>query len=111
MSHDHYGRALSDACSGYAALRPPNRVSISTGAANNLVLKQTGGAASPWSGTETPYMVEPMDMLVSRQDDSVILIGPARTGKTAGMLLGWMVQRGQRPGRHAVHSNEQGQSA
>lgn len=90
MSHDHYGRALSDACSGFAALRPPNRVSISTGAANNLVLKQTGGAASPWSGTETPYMVEPMDMLASRQDDSVILIGPARTGKTAGMLLGWM---------------------
>lgn len=90
MSHAHYGRALSDACSGYAALRPPNRVSISTGAASNLVIKQTGGAASQWSPNETPYMVEPMDMLASRQDDSVILIGPARTGKTAGMLLGWM---------------------
>ena len=90
MSHAHYGRALSDACSGFEALRPPNRVSISTGAANNLVIKQTGGAAAPWSPNETPYMVEPMDMLASRQHEAVIFVGPARTGKTAGMLLGWM---------------------
>lgn len=81
MSRDHYGRALSDACSGYEALRPPNRVSIAEGAEANLVIKQTGGAASPWSAAETPYMVEPMNSLASRQHEAVVFVGPARTGK------------------------------
>jgi phage terminase large subunit GpA-like protein len=90
MSEAHYGRALSDACSGFEALRPPNRVSISKGAAANLVIKQTGGSASPWSAEETPYMVEPMDALASRHHEAVVFVGPARTGKTAGLLLGWM---------------------
>ena len=36
---DHFSLALSDACSGYQALKPPNRVSVSRGAADNLVIK------------------------------------------------------------------------
>lgn len=90
MSADHYGRALSDACSGFEALRPPNRVSISQGAQDTLVIKQTGGSAAAWNPSETPYMVEPMDMLASRQHEAGVFVGPARTGKTAGLLLGWM---------------------
>ena len=86
----HYGRALSDACSGYAALKPPNRMRISQGAAKNLVIKQTGGSGGAWDASETPYMVAPMDALASRQHEAVIFVGPARTGKTAGLLLGWM---------------------
>lgn len=87
---DHFGRALSDACSGYQALRPPNRMRISEGAAKNLVIKQVGGGGGPWSPSDTPYMVEPMDRLASRKHEAVIFVGPARTGKTAGLLLGWM---------------------
>lgn len=87
---DHYGRALSDACSGYAAFKPPNRVSISQGAKQNLKIKQTGGSTDAWDATETPYMVKPMDTLASRVHESVVFVGPARTGKTAGLLLGWM---------------------
>lgn len=90
MTTEHYGRALSDACSGFSALRPPNRVSVSRGAANNLVIKQTGGSGGAWDATETPYMVEPIDALASRQHEAVVFAGPARTGKTAGLLLGWM---------------------
>ena len=90
MSHEHFGRALSDACSGFEALKPPNRVTVSQGAADTLVIKQTGGAASPWSAEETPYMPEPMNALASRKHEAVVFVGPARTGKTAGLLLGWM---------------------
>lgn len=86
----HFGRAYSDACSGFQALRPPTRMPISAGAAKNLVIKQTGGAGGPWSASETPYMVEPMDVLASRTQEACIFVGPARTGKTAGLLLGWM---------------------
>lgn len=86
----HYSSALSDACSGYAALKPPNRVTVSQGAQQTLVIKQTGAAGGPWDPHETPYMVHPMDSLASRRHDAVVFVGPARTGKTAGLLLGWL---------------------
>ena len=90
MSDAHFATAYADACSGFRALKPPNRVTVSQGAAENLVIKQTGGSAGAWDATETPYMLAPMDTLASRKHDSVVFVGPARTGKTAGLLLGWM---------------------
>ena len=75
--------------SGADAFRPPKRVSVSQGAAQNLVFQQTGGYSGNWSATEAPYMIEPMDMLASRRHESVCFVGPARTGKTAGLLDGW----------------------
>jgi hypothetical protein len=76
-----YSVALGDMCMGYSALKPPKRVSVSMGAAENLIIKQPGAAGGPWSGAETPYMIEPMDMLASRRHEAVVFAGPARTGK------------------------------
>lgn len=90
MSDPHYPTAYADACSGYRALKPPNRVSISQGVAQNLIIKQTGGSGGAWDASETPYMVHAMDSLASRQHEAVVFVGPARTGKTAALLLGWM---------------------
>ncbi|MEO7231701.1 MAG: terminase gpA endonuclease subunit [Polaromonas sp.] len=90
MSGDHYAVALADICASHEALRPPQRMRVSEGARNNLIIRQTGTAGGPWSPEETPYMVEPMDMLASRKHEAVAFAGPARTGKTAGLLLGWM---------------------
>ncbi len=87
---DHYGTALADACGGFAALKPPNRMSVSQGAADNLVIQQTGAPKTKWSPEETPYMVHPVDSLASRKHEATVYVGPARTGKTAGLLLGWM---------------------
>jgi len=90
MDQSHYGRALSDVCSGYEAFKAPNRVTISEGAAKNLIIKQTGGAATAWSASATPYMVAPLNSLASRLHEATVFVGPARTGKTAGLLVGWM---------------------
>lgn len=90
MSGNAYGLALSDACSGFAAMKPPNRMTVSQGAAANLVIRQPGSAGGNWDPTETPYMVHPMDALASRKHEAVVFVGPARTGKTAGLLQGWM---------------------
>lgn len=90
MSADHLSIAYADACSGFEALRPPTRMRVSEGAARNLVIKQTGGSGGPWDAAETPYMIEPMDALSDRTIEAEIFVGPARTGKTAGLLLGWM---------------------
>lgn len=78
---DHDAIALSDVLSPYEAFRPPKRVSVSEGVRETLVIKNTGGPATPWSADETPYMVEPMDMLASRRHEAVCFVGPARTGK------------------------------
>ena len=90
MSDDAFSAALSDACSGYEALRPPNRLRVSEGAARSLVIQQPGAPRTAWDPDETPYMIEPMDELASRTAEAVVYVGPARTGKTQGLLLGWM---------------------
>lgn len=72
------------------AFRPPRRVSVADGAAEALEIRQPGGYSGKWSAAETPYMVAPMNALASRTRESVCFIGPARTGKTLGLLDGWM---------------------
>jgi phage terminase large subunit GpA-like protein len=86
----HYAVALGDICESYRALEPPQSTSVAAGAANILIIKQPGAAGGLWSPNETPYMPEPMDTLASRLHEAVVFVGPARTGKTAGLLLGWM---------------------
>jgi phage terminase large subunit GpA-like protein len=73
--------ALHDVTSGFNAFRPPKRVTVAEGAAENYVIKQPGGYTGPWSADETPYMVEPMNMLASRRHEAVCYVGPARGGK------------------------------
>jgi phage terminase large subunit GpA-like protein len=72
------------------AFRPPRRISVAQGAAETLQIRQPGGYSGPWSASETPYMVEPMDMLSSRRHEAVCFVGPARTGKTMGLLDAWL---------------------
>lgn len=87
---DHASRARADILSPFLAFKPPRRVTVAQGAAENLVFKQPGGVPGNWSSEMTPYMVEPMNMLASRKHEAVVFAGPARTGKTGGLLLGWM---------------------
>lgn len=86
----HYTRSLTDVCEAYPAFEPPQARTVAEGAAKSLVIKQTGAPSGPWSAAETPYMVEPMNKLASRLHEAVVFVGPARTGKTAALLLGWM---------------------
>ncbi|MBK6587955.1 MAG: phage terminase large subunit family protein [Acidobacteria bacterium] len=74
-------RAMADMAGAFAAFRPPKRVSVSQGAHESLFLRQPGGYVGPWAPDETPYMVEPMNMLASKRHEAVAFVGPARTGK------------------------------
>lgn len=85
-----FATALADVCSAAETFRPPRRVSVAEGAADALYIKQPGGYVGPWAAAETPYMVEPMNMLASRRHEGLVFVGPARTGKTMGLLDGWL---------------------
>lgn len=90
MSFDHGFLALRDVMAGWPALKPPNRISVSEGAAQSMKIVRPGGGSGPWKPTETPYMVEPMDMLGRRGVSAVCFVGGAQAGKTVGLIEGWL---------------------
>ena len=90
LQRDFSAEALSDLAAAYEAFRPPRRVAVSQGVAETLYVKQPGAKEGYWDVSETPYMVEPMDVLSSRRHEAVVFVGPARTGKTLGLIVGWM---------------------
>lgn len=90
MYDEHYGTALKDLCESHWAFTPPRAHTVAEGATKSLVIKQTGAPSMPWSAEETPYMVFPMNQLASRLHEALAFVGPARTGKTAALLLGWL---------------------
>lgn len=68
--------------------KPPRRVRVSDAVEKSVMIATPGGFAGKWSGDQTPYMVEPMDLIASRNHSSIIFAGPARTGKTQGLIDG-----------------------
>ncbi len=68
------------------AARPPERIRVSEAAQRHVRLRTASGGTEAWSPAVTPYMVEPMDRLTSRRYQAVVFVGPARTGKTGGLL-------------------------
>lgn len=74
-------------------LRPPRRVRVSDAVAESMYVVHGNGTKSLWDPTAAPYMIEPMDCLGSRLYDAVIFVGPARTGKTIGLIDGFVTYK------------------
>lgn len=80
-----YGRDIS------AGFSPPRRMPISEAVRKFMRVPKGAGNSVPWDPELTPYIIEPMNCLSSREYDAVIFVGPARTGKTIGLIDGWIV--------------------
>ncbi|MGL4727007.1 MAG: phage terminase large subunit family protein [Scandinavium sp.] len=70
---------------------PPRRMPISEAVKKFMRVPKGAGNSVPWDPDLTPYITEPMNCLSSREYDAVIFVGPARTGKTIGLIDGWIV--------------------
>lgn len=70
---------------------PPERLSVSESAAQYRYINNRGQYVGPWQNEETPYMVQPMDTLNSKEFDSVVFVGPAQCGKTDGLIINWIL--------------------
>jgi phage terminase large subunit GpA-like protein len=66
-------------------IRPPRRLRPSEAASRYL--RNEKGA---WSAELTPEMVEPLDLLGGREYTGIVFVGPARSGKTFGLILAGM---------------------
>ena len=70
------------------ALERPRKVSVVEGVKAALRLKDPGGFSGKWKADRVPYLHKPMNCLTSRHHEAVCFVGPARTGKTAGLIVG-----------------------
>ncbi|HDR1239081.1 phage terminase large subunit family protein [Pasteurella multocida] len=71
-------------------IKAPNRMKVSDAVSQYMRVPLGGGSSVKWDKDRTPYVIEPMDCLNSREYDAVIFVGPARTGKTIGLIDGWI---------------------
>ncbi|QMM13025.1 phage terminase large subunit family protein [Escherichia coli] len=76
--------------SGYI-LRAPRRMRVADAVAQYMRVPMGPGNSVPWDPLVAPYVIEPMNCLASREYDAVIFVGPARTGKTIGLIDGWVI--------------------
>lgn len=70
------------------AIEPPERLTVSEAAEKYVVIREKNFTGY-WSSDRTPYMVKPQDVLASLEYDSMAFVGPARSGKSQG-LLNWL---------------------
>jgi phage terminase large subunit GpA-like protein len=75
---------------GADLVRAPRRIPVSEAAINSMRVPTGGSQSKPWEATLTPYIIEPMNCLASREYDAVVFVGPARTGKTNALIDGWL---------------------
>ncbi|MGS5255181.1 phage terminase large subunit family protein, partial [Escherichia coli] len=67
------------------------RMLVADAVAQYMRVPMGAGNSVPWDPLVAPYVIEPMNCLASREYDAVIFVGPARTGKTIGLIDGWVI--------------------
>ncbi|HAH2565754.1 TPA: phage terminase large subunit family protein [Escherichia coli] len=72
-------------------LRAPRRMPVAVAVGTYMRVPMGAGNSVPWDPDLAPYVIEPMNCLASREYDAVVFVGPARTGKTIGLIDGWIV--------------------
>ena len=72
-------------------LRAPRRMNVADAVSQYMRVPMGAGNSVPWDPNLAPYVIEPMNCLASREYDAVVFVGPARTGKTIGLIDGWIV--------------------
>ena len=70
---------------------PPRRMPVADAVKKYMRVPKGAGSSVDWDPHLTPYVIEPMNCLASREYDAVVFVGPARTGKTIGLIDGWIV--------------------
>ncbi|MNK62110.1 Phage terminase large subunit [compost metagenome] len=72
-------------------LQPPEQISVSQAAEKYRKLNNPGSYTGDWKNSMVPPMVEPMDMMISRNHEGVIFVAPAQTGKTDSLVVNTLV--------------------
>jgi len=83
LAADGYCKSPRDlALRSLRLLTPPEQISITEAAAQGRMIPTADGGARLWSPTLTPYILGPQDALDDPLVRTVVVVGPARSGKT-----------------------------
>jgi phage terminase large subunit GpA-like protein len=74
-------------CDLAGLFKPPERLKVSESASRYVHLNTPGAYVGPYLNSMAHYMVEPMDVSISRDYTGEIFVGPAQAGKTQSLLL------------------------
>lgn len=72
-------------------IQAPRRMPVASAVEQYMRVPKGAGNSVKWDPSVAPYVLEPMNCLASREYDAVVFVGPARTGKTIGLIDGWVV--------------------
>lgn len=67
--------------------KPPERLTVAQGAEKYVHIYAPPRYSGPYISSETPYMVEPQNMTMSREHKAVVFCGNSQSGKTQGLIL------------------------
>jgi phage terminase large subunit GpA-like protein len=71
-------------------VRPPERLTVPEAAEKYREINNPGSYVGRWRNDMTPQMVEPSEILTSREYTGMVFVGPAQTGKT-DPVLNWIL--------------------
>src|SRR5690625_4699973 len=66
---------------------PPERLTVAQASEQYVYLNDAPAYVGPWKASKTPYMVEPMNMVASRDFTAVVFCGSAQSGKSQALIL------------------------
>lgn len=75
---------------GGDAFRKPGRMTVTECAMKYVVIRRPGARSGHWDESQSPYMVEPQDLLSSRELRAIIFVGPSQSGKTEALIINWL---------------------
>jgi phage terminase large subunit GpA-like protein len=79
---------LGDIVLGAASIfRPPERLTVAEAALKYVKVHAPPRYSGPYKPLETPYMIEPQNLVMSRDYKSVIFCGPSQTGKSEALIV------------------------
>lgn len=90
MTNAQFESLGSLVCASTESLRPAERLTVSEAAAKYRKLHNPGAYSGDWLNEKVPYMVEPMDVLSSREYNACVFAGGAQLAKTDALILNWI---------------------
>lgn len=70
--------------------RKPDRFTVTDVAEKYVMIRKLGSRVGHWDSAQTPYMVEPQNLLSSRELSALIFCGPSQSGKTESLILNFI---------------------
>lgn len=77
-----YGSAAAIRRDVAELMRRPDRATVAESAGAILRVVTPSGNSGTWSASLVPYMIDPMNLITSREYEAIVFCGPSRSGKT-----------------------------